>query len=327
MIVVSTPPATEPLTVSEVMAHLRIDSTSQEPAPGAITAALPVTLISGNVDNGTHRYLATFVTASGETQAGIVSSAVTIVDKTVNGKVELTNIPIGGALVISRNIYRTAAGGSIYLFLATISNNTATIYTDNIADSSLGIGAPAANTTDDPVINMLITSARQAAELELHRSLITQTQDLYLDYFPGQDPRWWEIRERKVFYWNEYEIILPPIQSVTSITYYDINGVLQTLAADQYAVDNKSMPSRIVPAYGLSWPSARPQNNAITIRFVSGYGSSADVPKCIKNWMLMRISAAWEYRGPLVAGERGFNELPTSFYDGLLDPERISARI
>jgi len=320
-IVVVTPPATEPLSISEVMAHARIDASSQEQPPGIITAALAATPIAGNVDNGAHRYLATFVTADGETQAGTISAAVTVADKTVNGKVELTAIPIGGALVTSRKLYRTAAGGSTYLLLATLANNTATTYTDNIADASLGAGAPSANTTADPLLNLLIASARAAAELELHRALVTQTLDAYFDSFPRyQNPAFSDLPTR-------YDIQLPPLQSVTSITYVDPDGATVVLAADQYLVDAKSQPARIAPAYGLSWPSTREQANAVIVRFVAGYGAAAAVPACVRNWMLVRIKTLWENRDQIVVGTNGLVQIPPAFIDGLLDSERVSARV
>ena len=59
-------PTVEPVTLAEVAAHLRLDAGSFEPAPAAFTAAL-AGLGAGNVDNGAHSWLATFVTAAGET--------------------------------------------------------------------------------------------------------------------------------------------------------------------------------------------------------------------------------------------------------------------
>lgn len=319
MIVVQTPPATEPLTVAEVAAHCRIDAGNQEPAPGLITVALGTG--AGNVDNGAHRYRATFVTADGETQAGLVSAAVTVADKTVNGRVSLSAIPVGGALVTSRKLYRTAAGGSTYLLLATIADNTTTTYADNVADSSLGAEAPSTNTTSDPIIGMLIAAARQAAELELHRPLITQTLDAYFDSFPLYPNRLY------AEFPTRYPIFLPPLQSVTSITYVDSDGATQTLAADQYLVDAKNQPARVTPAYGCSWPSTRQQSNAVIVRFVAGYGAASAVPACIKNWMLMRIETLWSNRATLVIGERvTMAAFPPNFIDSLLDSERVSAR-
>lgn len=301
-LVVYSPPATEPVSVAEVMQFCRIDSDNQEPAPGVVTVALSSG--AGNVDNGAHRYLCTFVTSTGETQAGDISAAVTVVDKSVNGKVTVSAIPLGGSLVTSRKLYRTIAGGSQYLLLATIADNTTTTYADNIADASLGVEAPSTNTTSDPLLSILISSARQHAETVLKRYLITQTIDLYLDCF------------------DEFEIKLPPIQSVSAITYVDTNGDTQTLAADQYLVDAVSTPARITPAYGVTWPSVRYQNNGVKIRFIAGYGAASAVPQCIKNWLLMRVKTLYETRDSVTMAN-GTIVLPESYIDGLLDPERV----
>jgi len=302
-----TGPATEPLTVAEVVQHCRIDASNQEPAPGALTPALASPAAAGNVDDGAHRYLATFVTADGETEAGVVSSAVTVADKTTNGQVELTAIPLGGSLVTSRKIYRTVAGGSAYLLLTTIADNTTTTYTDNVADSSLGAGAPTTNTTADPQITRWIKTARRKAELYLHRFLITQTVDAYFDSFEG-----------------DY-LSLPPLQSVTSVTYTDSNGDSQVWATDQYRVDSARKPARISPAYGVSWPTTREQTGAVVVRFVAGYGTASDVPEDIKSWMLLRIKYLYDNRNPTVAGGSS-SEFPHELVDGLLDAERVLAR-
>jgi len=299
--VVYSAPATEPVSVAEVMQHCRIDASNQEPAPGAITVALVAE--SGNVDNGSHRYRVTFVTADGETQAGDISAAVTVANKTASGKVLLSSIPIGGSTVTSRKIYRTAANGAVYYLLATIADNTTTTYTDNVADASLGASAPSANTTGDPLLSILIKSARQYAEQLLGRYLVTQTIDLYLDEFP------------------DWEINLRPLQSVSAITYVDTAGATQTLSAADYIVDSTGTPARITPAYGVSWPSTRDQVNAVKVRFIAGYGAASAVPQCVKNWMLMRIKTLYETRDS-VTFQNGTAVFPESYVDGLLDPER-----
>jgi uncharacterized phiE125 gp8 family phage protein len=295
-------PATEPVTLAEVLAHLRLDASNQEPAPGAPAVAL-AGAGAGNVDNGAHRWLFTFVTADGETQAGTVSAALTVADKTVNGRVTVSGVPLGGAAVTARKCYRTAANGSAYLYHSTIADNTTTSITDNTADSALGAGAPSVNTTTDPLLNIFIKSARLAAERITNRALITQTWDLYLDAFPA-----WELFVPK-----------PALQSVSSISYVDTDGVTRTLATSEYLVDAKSEPGRITPVFGGIWPVTRWQTNAVTVRFVCGYGAANAVPESIKSWMLMRIKTLWDNRDPFVIASGSLIELPHSYVDGLLD--------
>lgn len=259
--VLNAAPAVEPLSVAAARRHLRLDAQYGEPAPGAPTVALASPAAVGNVDDGAHRYRVTFVTADGETEGGTISDAVTVADKTVNGKVELTGIPLGGAAVTSRKIYRTEAGGSDYLLLATIADNTTTAYTDNIADSSLGAAAPTTNGTEDPELVSMIQAARESVEKLCGRSLITQTWDLWLDSWPAS---------------GVIKLPRPPVQSVTSVVYYDTDDTEATFAASNYLVDTAAFPGRLILNSGASWPttSLRPLKS-VRVRYVTGYGDAA----------------------------------------------------
>jgi hypothetical protein len=63
------------------------------------------------------------------------------------GQVLLSNIPISpSGSVNKRRIYRTAAGGTSFLLVATINDNTTLTFTDSVADGSLGAAEPATNT-------------------------------------------------------------------------------------------------------------------------------------------------------------------------------------
>jgi len=297
-------PVVEPLTVAEVLQRARIDSMNQEVPPSSFTAALAATPVAGNVNAGAHRYLATFVTADGETQAGGVSAAVAVANTAVNGQVELSAIPIGGSLVTARKLYRTAANGGTYLLLTTLANNTATTYTDNVADASLGASAPTTNTTSDPEINAIIRTVRHAAEGYTRRALVTQTWDMKLDSFPC---------------WTIY-VPKPTLQSVVSITYVDTDGNTQTLATDQYLVDTNSTPARITPVFGGIWPVTRWQNNAVTVRFIAGYGLAAAVPDGIKSWMIIRIKHLFDNPDAIAIGAKSsISEMPRMLVDGMLN--------
>lgn len=281
-----TAPAIEPLTIAEVSRHLRYGDTNLEPVPAAPTVALVSPAAPGNVDNGDHRYRVTFVTADGETDGGVISGIVTVADKAVNGKVLVSAIPLGGSAVTARKLYRTTAGGTAYFLLATVADNTTTTYTDNIADASLGAGAPAVNTTADPHLTGLIKTARHWTEEYLRRSLIEQTHDWSLDAFPV-----------------EFAVPRPPLISVTSVTYVDTAGASQTLSASIYRVDTAAEPGRITPAYGEAWPSVREVTNAVIVRFKAGYGTAASaVPEPIRQAMLLLIGEMHERREQALVG-------------------------
>ena len=103
--------------------------------PTACTAALIET--AGNMDVGTHHYEITYVNDSGETEGSPASNTVTV--DVTHKQVSLTNIPTSSSSsVTSRKIYRTNSGGGYHRYIATISDNTTTTYTDNIADVAEG---------------------------------------------------------------------------------------------------------------------------------------------------------------------------------------------
>lgn len=123
--------------------------------------------------------------------------------------------------------------------------------------------------SQDTTLATCIKAARERIETETRRAICTQTIRVTLDKFPRGDDD-----DR-----DDFAIILPrpPLQSVSSITYIDTTGTVQTLATDRYTVDSYSEPGRIVPAYGYSWPSTRDVPNAVTITFIAGY-TAANLP-------------------------------------------------
>lgn len=287
------------LTISEARRQLLQNSSVGEPAPAAPTVALASPAIAGSVTAGAHRYRATFVTADGQTDGGDISAIVTVADAAVNGKVELTGIALGGTNVTSRKLYRTAAGGATYLLLATISDNTTTVYTDNIADGSLGAEAPSTNTTEDPEILRWIDSAESRGQRVSRRAFRTQTWDLVLDEFPSC---------------GCIEIPKPPLQSITHLKYLDTSGTLQTWAATNYVVEAPAgdfcQHGRLSLAYGISWPSLYGQAGDVQVRFIAGYGAASAVPLLIKQALLLDVAHFSAQRenvvtGPIVASVPG----------------------
>jgi trimeric autotransporter adhesin len=106
------------------------------PAPPSITG---FTLSAGSsLSVGTYYYRVVYVTSIGETNT---SGNLTVITTTGNTTVNLSGIPIStDPRVTARKLYRTPVNSSVdnQRFLATISNNTTTTYTDTIPDASLG---------------------------------------------------------------------------------------------------------------------------------------------------------------------------------------------
>lgn len=113
----------------------------------APSAVLATPAAPGNVDNGAHSYAVTYVTAHGETPPSAASSPVTVADKSVNGQVTVTIQVSPDYGVTARKVYRTVAGDAgTRKLVGTVANNTATSFTDDIADSGLGADVPSTNT-------------------------------------------------------------------------------------------------------------------------------------------------------------------------------------
>lgn len=115
----------------------------------------------------------------------------------------------------------------------------------------------------------------------LGRALITQTWDLVLPTFP-----------------SAIALPLPPLQSVTSIIYLDANGDSQTLASTVYEVAGigSNAAGAIYLADGQSWPSTYSHPEAVTVRFVAGYGDAEDVPEEIKTAIRMHVAHLYANR-------------------------------
>lgn len=143
--------------------------------------------------------------------------------------------------------------------------------------------SPDAEHRDDDFVTELIETARLSCEEFQNRAYITQTWDLYLDAFPGED---------------YIEIPLPPLQSVTHLKYKDTAGDLQTWDSSNYVVDINQEPGRIALAYGISWPSTYAEIQAVQIRFVAGYGDAASsVPGSVKSAIKLKVTELYENRG------------------------------
>jgi uncharacterized phiE125 gp8 family phage protein len=132
----------------------------------------------------------------------------------------------------------------------------------------------------DAYLTRAIKSAREYLENKARRALVTQTQELVLDGFPA----------------DEIQLPVGSLQSVESIKYDDENGDEQTLATDQYTVDNASDPGWIV-ANENGWPNTIDAVNSVRVRFIAGYPPdeasppdlTANIPEVFKQAIIVLL--------------------------------------
>jgi uncharacterized phiE125 gp8 family phage protein len=158
---------------------------------------------------------------------------------------------------------------------------------------------------EDALLPLYIAAARRACEQETGQRLINQTLTLYLDEFPDA----------------EINLGTAPVQSITSVKYLDTDGIQQTVASDQYALDSRGTSGWVLPAYGVSWPATRGVANSVEIAFLAGFGASgSSVPEDLKLWMLLHVGHWHNNRASTT--DNSMNRLP--FAVRLLDPYRIA---
>jgi uncharacterized phiE125 gp8 family phage protein len=176
------------------------------------------------------------------------------------------------------------------------------------------LDTPEANTHlrlsgQDSYVDTLIKTARIAVERYLNRALITTT-------FKGYADKWAE----------EFYLPFAPLQSVTSVSYYNTAGTLTLLnntSNASYWVSTADEPGEIEFVYDFVGPELQEgRPNAIEIVFVGGYGATADsVPEPIKHAMKLLISNYYEHTGDIVVGATA-TRIPNHVAD-LLHPYKL----
>lgn len=144
------------------------------------------------------------------------------------------------------------------------------------------------HSAEDASIQSWLIAARGYVEDESGRALIESTWDLYLDEFP---------------YCDEIKIPKGRLKSITSLKYFDLDGIETVWPASNYNVDTVREPGRLSLARYVNWPSTTLQpTNAVVIRFVAGYPDAASVPAGLKSAMKLLISHWYINREAVVVG-------------------------
>lgn len=169
----------------------------------------------------------------------------------------------------------------------------------SLADAKKHLRLSESFTEDDTLIEDAISAARKIGENRTHRAWGVQTYDAYFDVFPGSD--------------QPLELPLPPLLSVESVQYVDLEGVAVTLPAEDYEIDKVSMVGSIFPAFGKIWPETRGRKNGVVVRFRAGYEI---LPKDLAGWL--KITMADLYQNPESVVHSG-SPTTLDFVDTLLD--------
>lgn len=148
----------------------------------------------------------------------------------------------------------------------------------------------------DSLIAAQIIAARQWAEKKTKRAFVTQTWRMRLERFPINE----------CIYFNP-----TPLQSVTSVSYVDINGVTQTWPNSRYIVSIDNQPGTLSLSYNELWPDTQQQADAVTITYVVGYGTAAMVPEDIKSAIKLQIGDLYANREASIVGV-SINENPAA---------------
>lgn len=153
---------------------------------------------------------------------------------------------------------------------------------------------------EDALISGLISAARGRVENETSRALITQTLRLTLARFP--DGR------------TSIMIPRPALQTVSSVSYYDSDGALQTLGSSAYVVQADYEPARLQLAESEvdGWPDTDSDRlDTVQITYVAGWADANAVPTPLKSAIMLIAAHLFEHREE-ASGGAAVKEVPMS---------------
>ena len=139
------------------------------------------------------------------------------------------------------------------------------------------------HTDDNTLLTRLISVAIAMTDVKgvLGQAMITQTWAQWL----GPNPT------------KTVQLLLGPVQSVSAVKYYDVDGVLQTDTLANYSVFGVPSKTTIEPKSGFNWPVTQERDDAIKIEYVIGYGdASTDVPETIRHALMLMIGHWYDNR-------------------------------
>jgi uncharacterized phiE125 gp8 family phage protein len=133
------------------------------------------------------------------------------------------------------------------------------------------------NTDQDTLLQDLIYAAVADAEAIMGRQIMRATWNAYLDGYPEDD---------------NLEITLGPVDAITSVKYLaDGASVWTTVSSSYYQLDNSELTARI--RFLNSFSPDPDKLSTVDIEFTNGWAAAANVPKTIKQAVILLASEAY----------------------------------
>lgn len=285
-----TPITTEPISLAEVKQHLRLDSGYL-----ADNIAINQTLIPAS--RAANSYNGTGVDILGKVAVVNLNAGTNQATGTVTVKIQESDDNntftdwTGGAFTVVTTANDNAVqekqytGSKRYIRVNAVVANAA-------CEFSVDVVTHTGETSEDTLLSMWISMAREYGEDFTGHAFAPQTIDYYLDEFPADDYIEWPFG---------------PLTSITSIKYKN-SSASETTATDNtdYITDLTTFPGKIFLPFSKSWPSFEEYPyNAVTIRGVCGYTGTAPyiMPYQYKQAMLMHIGYLYKYRDQEIPAE------------------------
>lgn len=161
---------------------------------------------------------------------------------------------------------------------------------------------------EDDVFDNLIAVSTSQVQTITEQQLITATTEEYFQDFPWGDRRFF--------------LMMPPVQSITSIKYFDTDGVQQTWASSNYTlINNSNIQGYVQLTQDAVIPSLQvDRDQAITIEYLNGYGlNPSDVPEDFRTAIKLFVNDLYY--------ARQYKMQEVSFSDNIVAMQVLQSRI